>query len=167
MSENNESVAIPTPDAATIATANSLDSLAKVLGTENKPFYCSFDLSTSEGRALLFRMDAEPDYQLKHAVKQTFRLKHVYASPAQKIDPLTQEVITLTRIVLVATDGKSYGCFSAGIREVIAKLAACFGLPPWKDGIPVEVYTTKTSKGFDLLKLRLAEETTPKGGKGK
>lgn len=166
MSNPNESLVPIKPAGEQPVVPSSTAALVGVLGATSEPFYCSFDLSTVEGRKLLFKMDDETDFEVASMKKQRIKLQHLYAAPAEKLMP-TGEVVALTRIVLIDDQGKTYGCFSKGIRSTIAKLVGGYGMPPWKPPLVVEVYGVKTQHPGDLLKLRVIEEEPAKGAKAK
>jgi hypothetical protein len=82
------------------------------------------------------------------------------------VDKATGEVRDLVRIVLVAKDGKTYQCFSAGIRQSLRLLFASEGLPPYERPMLLEFGVKKLPAG-QLLVLRphVPEPAKEKGKK--
>lgn len=129
------------------------ESFDSIMGTDKIDFYASWDLKTPAGKALLFKVAQEADGDLSEHTNISLRIEHLYAAPAEKLDAVTGELIQLVRIVLVTTDGKSYGCFSLGVRKAISLISKCYGPPPWQGGLAVMVKLQKLKNGHNWLTL--------------
>lgn len=144
--------AVPTTVAmASIAPGEQPSALAQLFGDEDKPFFVSFNPRTPEGAVLLFKVAQTADVDLTECSNMAIEIEHLYAAHAVKIDPATGAEIELVRIVVIDPAGKSYGCFSQGIRKAIKLMVACWGIPPWKPAVRVTVKNEKLKNGHNWL----------------
>jgi hypothetical protein len=134
-----------------------------VFGRPDRPIVCSFNLKTPQGRELLQKCEEASDESLRELVNSELVIEHVYGKVFDYVNPTTQEVYPLLRIVVVTTDGQAHGCCADGVRESIWRLMAGHGPPPWKGGIHVVAKLKPTKKGFNRLTL-LEVFAKPKGG---
>jgi hypothetical protein len=156
---------VPAPGSA-VAAIPPAPPLLALLGTNDRLPVCSFDLKSVAGRQLLQKCEEEPDTPVREMANMQLRLQHVYAKVIDYTNQESDEVYPLLRICLITTEGKVHACCADGVRESLLRLMAGHGLPPWKDGIPVEIRLKATKKGFNRLTL-LEVFDAPKGGKAR
>lgn len=164
MSEPTNGAMVPVQAPALPPAPNSVQAAVAMLGGADRPFYSSFDPASPAGKALLWQLNEGADAQVLESVNKVIDLHHVYAADAQKVDKETGEVKELVRIVLVDKSGKTYQCFSAGIRQSLRLLFASEGLPPYERPMLLEFGVKKLPNG-QLLVLRphVPEAAQPKG----
>lgn len=96
--------------------------------------------------------DAKP---LDSFIGKVIEVENVVVHPVDLTDPITGEVKTGARIVLIAPNGTMVGCVSNGVFDSIKKLGATFGPLPWTDGMLVKPAIVKTRRGFRTYQLEL------------
>lgn len=149
------------PKTETVDTSSAM-ALAGMIGTGKTPFWSSINIKTPEGKMLLFKVSQEADKTVDDNIGSVIKLQDVYVCEAQKTDLKTGELHSFKRVVLVTTDGESYGTFSDGIVNSLFTMCGVFGLPPWKGGIDVKLTEKKTGSGYKMFQLTPVIVATPK-----
>lgn len=122
------------------------------------PSFCSLQPSTQEEKVTLFNAMNNPTFRLDEKINCTITVKDIYAETVEIVNEKTGEVAIAPRIILIDTDGNSYGCCSYGIFNSIKKLIQVFGAPTWNEGIsviPVSIPSKRIQNGR-VLSLKLA-----------
>lgn len=125
-------------------------SLEKELTGENISF-SSLTPGSMEEKAILFKAMNNPTARVSDMVNKEILIRDVYVEIVQVKNQEGQESLQ-PRTVLIDTKGDSYQCVSTGIFSAVKKLIQVFGMPPWNDGLRVEVKQI-TRKERQLLTL--------------
>lgn len=116
--------------------------------------YASFIPETVAEKALLFNAVNSPDEKVSALIGKTIRIRDVVIEKANVVNEKTGVVEVAPRVVLIDTDGKSYGCVSFGMYQSVCKLVKFFGNPTWKEGVLVEVQNKDTRNGKKTMNLK-------------
>lgn len=130
MNENN----------TTIATVEEWDLEATF--TTRSQAMCTKEADTFEGRGALYNAINKPQHKLSDFINKTIRVEDVYMEIVE-MEGRDGEKQKGVRTVLFDVNGESYACVSGGIYNALKKLAATFGAPTWKGGLPLEVVQIK------------------------
>lgn len=118
--------------------------------------FCSFHAETEEEKKVLYNAMNNPDKRIEEVINIPINIRDVYAEQLEFIDEKTGEVMPGVRIVLIDTDGVSYGCASKGIYSALCKLFKVFGKPTWENGItviPITQQSRRENRKIYTLKL--------------
>lgn len=113
--------------------------------------YCSFKTATPEGKIALYTAMNNPTFSVQEKLNCTIYLQDIYAESIQLVDEKSGEFEDSVRIVLIDSEGNSYGCCSKGIFSAIKKLIQVFGAPTWEEPIPVQPYQASTRNGNNKI----------------
>lgn len=160
--EPNRNLVPVVPDARNLP--NDVASYVALFSSEGKRTVASFDVKTPAGRELLQKCEEASDASVRSLIGKELVIQHVYAKEIDYERPETHEVVPLLRTCLITTDGQVHGTTADGIRESVLRLVAGHGLPPWKDGVKVEVAQKDTKRGRVRLVL-LEVFPKPAGGR--
>lgn len=121
--------------------------------------YCSFTPKTPEERKTLFTAMNNPMKKLDECINMPINVKDVYAETVDFVDENTGVIAKGIRIVLIDTDGVSYGCCSTGIFNSLKKLFQVFGTPTWEEGLTIVPYTipSRRVQNGKVLTIKLAD----------
>lgn len=141
--EQNETAMIP-------VTAES-----NLMTTSKAGFYCSFDISTQDGKARLFNAMSNPDERIAEHINEEIIISDVYAEMVDITDEKTGEITSAPRLILINPEGVSYVAVSTGVYGDVKRLLQIFGEPSsWEKPIRVKVKQVPIKKG-SMLKLQL------------
>lgn len=120
--------------------------------------FCSMIAETLDEKKALFTAMNNPTKKLDECVNMTIMAKDVYAESLQFVDEKTGEIQPGVRIVIIDTEGNSYGCCAMGVFSALKKLFKVFGMPTWEEGIAVTPYTVPSRRvpNGKVLTLKLA-----------
>lgn len=122
------------------------------------PSFCSLQPSTPEEKVTLFNAMNNPTYRIDEKINCEINVRDIYAETVEIVNEKTGEVSTAPRIILIDTDGNSYGCCSYGVFNSVKKLIQVFGVPTWHEGIkviPISIPSKRVQNGR-VLTLKLA-----------
>lgn len=113
------------------------------LGTASKGQYCSMRMDTLEEKVAVYNAMSNPDERIADHINEVIELKDVFCEIVEcsRENQETGEIVKdeVPRIVLVATNGKTYQCVSQGIFQAVKRLIAIFGAPTWEQGLKVRI----------------------------
>lgn len=134
---------------ATIQEENNL------MTTSKAGFYCSFDISTPDGKARLFNAMSSPDERIADHINEEIVISDVYAEMVDITDEKTGEITSAPRLILINPEGVSFVAVSTGVYGDVKRLLQIFGAPStWAAPIKVKVKQVAIKKG-SMLKLQL------------
>jgi hypothetical protein len=148
----SEEIAPAQPSQA-VALLEPSERLRRLFGTDAE-VVISFDPRTEEGAELLFKCTLDKLKPLSEMQKEYVNVKHIFAHPAERIDPENGEVSQFVRSVVIDANGTAYDCGSEGVRKCIALLRAVRNDPPWNPPIRCQVIVQKTRTGRNWMILR-------------
>ena len=134
-----------------------MNELSIVTSYENGMAYSSKVCKTDKETIELFNATSSPDKKLREFVGKTISLKDIYIEPVEIKDDKTEQMVIAPRIVLIDSDGVSYGCVSGGIYSILKRIISIFGDPStWEKPKNVEVVQIPSRKNAGtILSLKL------------
>ena len=122
-----------------IVPANPGNEIVSNFANSTASMFCSFKPESDDDRAVLYNAMNAPDVRIADHIGQIINVRDVIVEPVEIVDDKSGEVRTAPRVILIDTDNHTYSAASYGIYNALRRLTAIFGLPTWKDGIPVRV----------------------------
>lgn len=118
-------------------TTNALAVINEQMDTA-KSYYSGSAETFDEKRRLVNAM-SNPDFRIADFINKTINVVDVYVEMSAVTSQTTGELVEIPRVVLIDDKGKSYASLSFGVFNSLKKIISVFGLPTWKDAIPIEV----------------------------
>lgn len=125
------------------------------LSNERVVSYCSLKPESKEDQILLFNAMNNPDERLSDHINETIEIKHIFCEIVNCTNEETGDITQAPRIVLIATNGKSYQCVSQGIFSACKKIFQVMGEPnSWTS--PIKVKVQQVTRGVNkMLSLKM------------
>lgn len=124
-----------------------------LVSVENQ--YCSFNPTTQEQKAALFKAMNNPEKRLSDMINMVIEAKDLYMELVTIVDQNSGELIKAPRIVIIDNKGIGYQCVSKGVFGSIKKLISLYGEPTWKVPIKLKIKQVTTRKGLSTLTFEL------------
>lgn len=101
----------------------------------------TLDMSNPKHLALLQTIGNQPGTNIDAFINKQFRAVHCFINRWSKTDEITGEYVQGLRCTLVDKDGALLSFTGGSAIRCIQRLAAnpCIGLPPWEDGLLLEI----------------------------
>jgi hypothetical protein len=159
-----EETALSTQKAQSTSSLIERDFASEIMA--RKTGFCSFDVTTKEGKMVLYKCMNDPDKKTSEEVNTVIKLKDIFvetvtlAKNDQDGNPVLDangEVIreNVPRIVLVDVEGVTYQSCSFGVFNSLRAIMTAFGDPKtWEQ--PLEVVAKNVTKGQNkILTLKI------------
>lgn len=101
--------------------------------------FCSMNAENPESKMQLYKAMNNPDKRIGDCVNMKINARDVYCEVVNITNRETGEVTQAPRTVIIDVDGVSYQAVSMGVFSAMKKLFQVFGVPTWKDGLPLVV----------------------------
>lgn len=138
------------PQAVQVYKAADVASFFNVSGQQH---LATFDPTTADGAKMLISATMGECTDIKDTLNTEIAISHLYAHPAQRVDPATGEVSSWIRIVLLTPDGKAISCGSMGIGKSLGLISLMRGNPPWIPAVRCTVKAEDIGGGRNFYKL--------------
>ena len=159
---NESDAMIPAPEARQLPFDRLMDS-------DSPGYFFTLAKPERSDRAALVRYAAlltkasKPDNDVREVLKETIRLRHIYAHPIRVVDKNTGELRDTVRIVFFDDDGMTYACVSEGVIQGVKQILDLFGPPSeWKEPLPIYFESSQTSNKNNVFNLFVADAQEPK-----
>lgn len=111
--------------------------------------YCSMTIMDNADRVKAYNAMSNADESLSEHIGEEIPVRHVYVECIKCTNEQTGKEDTVPRIVLIATDGKSYQACSFGIFSSLKRIFQMFGRPDeWDFALVVRAKRVKTRNGY-------------------
>lgn len=107
--------------------------------TSRQTTFCSMTAETRKDKALLFKAMNNPEKRLGDCINMTINAKDLFCEVVRCINNDSGEISTCPRIVIIDDKGVAYQAVSIGVYNAVKKLINVFGLPTWKEPLPITV----------------------------
>ena len=105
----------------------------------NGEMFTTFEINTVEDGKKLYNA-TNTDKKLSVIIGQTIKIIDVITEPVTTKDRETDEIISLTRVVIITSTGDAYSTCSTGIFNSLKKIFSIFGMPQrWDEPLSVKV----------------------------
>lgn len=113
------------------------------LGRQGFTLSTSLDLTNPQNRVTLLKAMQDCDFRLTEHVNMPFDATDYVAHKVMMTSKESGEVVEVTRLVIVDTQGKTYQCVAETLLQSIQTVAFAYGPPPWANPITLTVRTKK------------------------
>lgn len=105
----------------------------------NNEVFTTFDVNTVEDGKKLYKA-TNTTKRLSEIIGQTIKIVDVIAEPVTTKDKETDEIKSLTRMIIITDSSDAYSTCSTGIFNSLKKIFSIFGMPSdWSEPLMVKV----------------------------
>lgn len=152
MNENAYSItpSAPATAPAAITAPVDVDGAAMIADLSTaKMSYCSLQVETVADKVKAYNAMANTSDVLAEHIGEEIPVRHVYVEVIECEHPETHEKEICPRIVLIATDGRTFQAVSRGVFGSLKQIFIIFGTPEtWDFALVVKTRRVQTRKGY-------------------
>lgn len=111
--------------------------------------YCSMQITDNADRVKAYNAMSNADEQLSEHIGEEIPVRHIYVECIKCENEKTHAMETVPRIVLIASDGRTYQACSFGVFSSLKRIFQIFGRPDeWDFALVVRCKRVKTRGGY-------------------
>lgn len=160
----NESTTMERVNGDDVATATMLPAAIQPgfdLNAGKLAFWSSLPTTNRQDKALILAALQDSDERLDALIGKGWMTKNLLAHPVAVTDEETGEILMAVRLVLIAPDGQTAACCSAGAVRSATAIIQLYGQPPWDPPLYLTVKQVTTRKGRRTFVLGVADPDAP------
>lgn len=150
MANENYSITPQAAPAAPVPVAVDVDGAAMIADLSTAVMsYCSMQIESVADKVKAYNAMANTSDVLAEHIGEEIPMRHVYVEVIECENPTTGEKEKCPRIVLIASDGRTFQAVSRGVFGSLKQIFNIFGTPEtWDFAIVVKTRRVQTRKGY-------------------